>query len=126
MPYVSHEKLIEDNKADYYMSLRKSQKTLDNPKPNIVPWLDFFLSVIYKQSKLAVELLSKENIEKLLSPKQIAVWEYLQTVDEVSPKDISQKAKVALPTVAQVLGKLLRLKKIERIGLGRSTRYRKL
>ena len=80
------------------------------PNPNIVPWLDFFLSVVYKQSKLAVELLSKENIEKLLSPKQIAVWEYLQTVDEAPPKDISQNAKVALPTVAQALGKLIQLK----------------
>lgn len=82
--------------------------------------------MVYKQSELAVELLSKENIEKLLSPKQIAVWEYLQTVDEASPKDISQNSKVALPTVAQVLGKLIQLKKIERIGLGRSTRYRKI
>jgi len=126
MPYVSHEKLVEDNKADYYMALRKAQKTLSTSKPNIVPWLDFFLSVVHKQSQLAVELLSKENIEKLLSPKQIAVWEYLQTVDEASPKDISRNAKVALPTVAQALGKLLRLKKIERIGLGRSTRYRKI
>lgn len=126
MPYVSHEKLVEDNKADYYMALRKSQKTFGAPKPNIIPWLDFFLSVVYKQSQLAVELLSKENIEKLLSPKQIAVWEYLQTVVEASPKDISQNAKVALPTVAQALGKLIRLKKVERIGLGRSTRYRKI
>lgn len=126
MPYVSGEKLIEDNKADYYMALRKAQKTLHKPKPNIVPWLDFFLSVVYKQSKLAVELLSKENIEKLLSLKQIAVWEYLQTVAEVSPKDISKNAKVAQPTVAQALDKLIRLKKVERIGLGRSTRYRKL
>ena len=126
MPYVSHEKLVEDNKADYYMALRKAQKTLGTSKPNIVPWLDFFLSVVYKQSKLAVELLSKENIEKLLSPKQIAVWEYLQTVVEASPKDISQNAKVALPTVAQALGKLIQLKKVERIGLGRSTRYRKI
>ena len=126
MPYVSHEKLVEDNKADYYMALRKSQKTFGTPKPNIVPWLDFFLSVVYKQSQLAVELLSKENIEKLLSPKQIAVWEYLQTVVEASPKDISQNAKVALPTVAQALDKLIRLKKVERIGLGRSTRYRKI
>jgi Fic family protein len=126
MPYVSHEKLVEDNKAGYYMALRKSQKTFGAPKPNIVPWLDFFLSVIYKQSQLAVELLSNENIEKLLSLKQIAVWGYLQNVVEASPKDISQNAKVALPTVAQALGKLIRLKKVERIGLGRSTRYRKI
>lgn len=125
MPYVSQEKLIEDNKADYYMALRKSQKTLKT-KPNIIPWLDFFLSLVYKQSQMAVELLSKENIEKLLSPKQIAVWEYLQTVSEAAPKDISLNAKVTLPTVAQALGKLIRLKRVERIGLGRSTRYRKI
>jgi len=126
MPYVSHEKLIEDNKANYYMALRKAQKTLHKSKPNIVPWLDFFLSVVYKQSQLAVELLSEEDIEKLLSPKQIAVWEYLQTVTEASPKDISKNAKVVQPTVVQALDKLIRLKKVERIGLGRSTRYRKI
>lgn len=126
MPYVSHEKLIEDNKADYYMALRKSQKTLKTKNPDITAWLDFFLSAVHKQSQLAVELLSKENIEKLLSPKQIAVWEYLQAVGEASPGDIAVKTKVARPTVAQSLDKLMRLKKIERVGLGRSTRYRKV
>ena len=70
VPYVSHEKLIEDNKPDYYLSLRKSQKTLKTSKPDIVPWLDFFLSVMLKQSKMATALLSQENLDKLLSPKQ--------------------------------------------------------
>ena len=39
---------------------------------------------------------------------------------------IAEKAGVARPTGNQALDKLLRLKKVERIGLGRSTRYRKL
>ncbi|MBL7130885.1 MAG: Fic family protein, partial [Candidatus Omnitrophica bacterium] len=125
MPYVSHEKLIEDNKPDYYMALRKSQKTLKTSRANIVSWLDFFLSVILKQSKMAVELLSQENIEKLLSVKQLAVWQYLQSVKEVSPGEIAKETKIARPTVNQALDRLLRLKRIERIGLGRSTRYRK-
>lgn len=124
MPYVSHEKLIEDNKPDYYIALRKSQKNLKAKKPSIVPWLNFFLSVILKQSEMAVELLSKENIEKILSVKQLAVWGYLQSVKEASPGEIAKKAKVARPTVNQALDRLLRLKKIERFGLGRSTRYR--
>ena len=126
MPYVSHEKLIEDNKPDYYMALRRSQKTLKTTHPNIVPWLDFFLSIVLKQSEMAVDLLSKENVEKLLSVKQLAVWQYLQTVSEASPLEIARKAKVARPTVNQALDRLMRLKKIERIGLGRSTRYRKI
>ena len=125
-PYVSHEKLVEDNKADYYMALRKSQKTLRSKKPDLSPWLEFFLTIVQKQAALAIELLSAENVEKILSPKQIAVWEYLKTVPEATPGEISKKAKVARPTVTQALDRLLRLKKVERIGMGRTTRYRKV
>ncbi len=126
MPYVSHEKLVENNKSEYYIALRRSQKTIKKKKEDITPWLDFFLDILYEQSKQAVELLSKENIEKLLSPKQLAVWKYMLTVPEATPAEMSKHAKVARPTINQVLDKLLRLKKIERIGLGRSSRYRKL
>jgi len=61
-----------------------------------------------------------------LSPKQLLVWQYLQTVDEVTPGDIADNVKIARPTVNQALNNLLKLKKIERIGLGRTTRYKKL
>lgn len=118
--------MIEDNRPDYYVALRKSQKSMRTDKPDITPWLEFFLSVVHAQAKAAIELLSAENIEKILSPKQLAVWAYLQKVYEVSPGEIAKHAKVARPTVNQVLDKLLRLKKIERIGLGRTTRYRKV
>jgi len=80
MPYVSHEKLVEDNKPEYYIALRRSQKTIKTEKENVTPWLNFFLDIVLEQSKRAAELLSKENIEKLLSPKQLAVWKYLITV----------------------------------------------
>ena len=126
IPYVSHEKLIEDHKPDYYLALRKSQKTMHGKKPDITPWLEFFLSAVHTQAKAAIELLSAESIEKLLSPKQLAVWEYLQTVDEASPAEIAKNADVARPTVNQVLDRLLKLKRIERIGQGRSTRYRRI
>ncbi len=126
MPYVSHEKLIEDNKPDYYLALRKSQKTFNTEKEDITTWLDFFLTVLLKQSQMANGLLTAENIETLLSPKQLAVWEYLQTVDEVTPNTIAEKVHVARPTVNQVLNKLLELRKVERLGEGAATRYRKL
>jgi len=126
MPYVSHEKLIEDNKPEYYLALRKSQKTFKTKSEDITTWLEFFLKIVLKQSQMAVDLLSKESIEKILSPNQLKVWEYLQTVDEATPGKISQKTTVARPTVSQALTKLLELKKVERIGLGATTRYRKI
>ena len=137
MPYVSHEKFVEDNKPEYYLALRQSQKTFKTPKDSklptgqaenktIIPWLDFFLTIFLKQSEMAIDLLSKENIERLLTQKQLAVWDYLQKVDSATPREISEKTKVAYPTVRQAINKLMRLKKIERIGQGRSTSYRKL
>ena len=126
MPYISHEKLIEDNKPDYYVSLRKSQKTISSKKESITAWLNFFLDITLKQSQMAVELLSKENIEKILSEKQLMVWQYIENVKETSTGDIIKNTDIARPTVKQALEALLKLKKIERIGLGRSTRYKKI
>lgn len=126
MPYVSHEKLIEDNKTAYYLALRKSQKTFGREHEDIAPWLDFFLDIIFKQSAMALDLLSNENVEKLLSKKQLAVWEYIQSVDGAAPGKIAQATSVAQPTVRQALAKLLKLKKIERLGQGRTTRYQKI
>lgn len=126
MPYVSHEKLIEDKKPDYYIALRKSQKTFGTKEEDVNSWMDFFLRIVLAQSEEAINLLSSENIESILSNKQIAVWEYLQTVSEATPKEISEKTKIARSTVFQILSKLLNLKKIERLGLGRSVRYREV
>ncbi len=124
-PYVSHEKLIEDNKAEYYLALRKSQVSLKTRDENISAWLKFFLRVSLSQAKQAADLLSRENIEKLLSPKQLAVWRFLERTPEATPAEIAKTTKVARPTVSQAIDVLLRLKKIERIGQGRTTRYRK-
>jgi len=126
IPYVSHEKIIEDNKPEYYLALRRSQKTFGTKKEDITPWLDFFLTVFLKQSQMAVDLLTKEDIEKILSEKQIAVWQYINETGEATPREIAGKTKVPRATVNQALDKLLRLKRIERLGLGRSTRYRKI
>lgn len=126
VPYVSHEKLIEDNKAEYYLALRKSQLTLKSQHEDVTAWLEFFLNVSLTQAKQAVELLSHENIEKLLSPKQLLVWRHLEITSESTPAEIAKATKVARPTVSQAIDVLLRLKKIERIGQGRTTRYRRV
>lgn len=126
MPYVSHEKLVEDNKPDYHIALRRSQKNIGAKKHDITPWLGFFFTIFLKQSQMAVKLLSKEKVEKLLTAKQMAVWNYLQKTGSDRPGKIAKNTNVAQPTVRQALDKLMRLKKIERIGQGRSTKYRKL
>jgi len=126
VPYVSHEKLIEERKADYYLTLRQSQKTFKRGSGNITPWMEFFLSVLLEQAQSGLAILRQENLEQLLSTNQLKVWQYLGSVAEAAPGAIAQKTGVALPTVRQALKKFLNLKKIQRLGMGPGVRYRKI
>lgn len=124
VPYISHEKIIEDNKAEYYLALRKSQKTFAGKNENIAVWLEYFLKIVELQAERAIELLATERMELLLSPKQILVWNYLLEVSETTAGEIVKKTGVLRPTVNQALDRLLDMQKIQRLGMGRTTRYR--
>jgi Fic family protein len=124
-PYVSHEHLIEANKTDYYLALRRAQTTFGTDHETVTPWLEFFITICLTQARQAAALLSNTAITQLLSPNQLLVWNYLGTVDEAPPRTIAKATTVPQPTVAQALDKLLALDKVERLGLGRATRYRR-
>ena len=132
--YVSHEQIVERRKDEYYISLRKSQETFSakglsasgEKTDTISPWLNFFLSVLQEQATKAVRYLQEEKIEDTLSPKQYEVWKYLSNIDEATPSNIVKATGIALGTVRQALGSLMKLGKIKRIGQGRATRYIKL
>ena len=124
LPYVSHEKLIEDNKSEYYLALNKSQRNWQTDREDISPWLLFFLSILFRQTEIAVDLLSGESIENLLSEKQLAVWNYFNDHETATSQELRTNLKIAGPTVTQILNKLLAAKKIARLGEGRATRYK--
>ena len=126
IPYVSHEKLIEDNKEQYYLALNQTQRTWKTKKEDITPWLDFFLTICHEQAKSAHALMTEESMEVLLSEKQLLVWNYLVEHDTVTPKKLREALLIPAPTVLQALNKLLDMKRIERMGQGRATRYRKI
>jgi Fic family protein len=126
VPFVSHERLVESSKVEYYLALRRSQKTFDSSRETIQPWLDFFIRACDAQAEQAMALLSADAIERLLSPSQLLVWNYLGAGDEAAPGKIASATGVPRSTVAQALDKLLELGKIERLGLGRATRYRRV
>jgi Fic family protein len=125
LPYVSHEHLVERRKTEYYLALRRSQTTFGTESETIQPWLEFFVDVCYQQALQAKGLLSAASIEQLLSPRQLLVWNFLGSVQEAAPGEIAAATGVPQPTVAQALDKLMALGHVERLGLGRATRYRR-
>lgn len=123
-PYVSHEKIIEDHKVDYYLALKKATTTWKKENEDITPWMLFILRMFAEQGEMAVALTKEDQTENLFSENQLAVWKTFRNGGTLSRKEIAEKTGVNIRTVDQVLRKLLTLKKIARIGKGRAVRYR--
>jgi DNA-binding CsgD family transcriptional regulator len=127
---VKPTKKIKTNKAavgKFWEELKRStliQSTASSVRLAGVQVTDEEVAQIVGDGMREMVLAKKSN--SALSPKQMAVINYLNKHKEASPLEISKHAKVARPTVNQVLNKLLRLNKIERLGQGKATRYRKL
>lgn len=88
VPIVSHEKIIEARKIEYYLALNKTQATWKTLDENISSWIIFFLNVIQTQAK--------EALENLKFPAR---------------------------TIESIIKKLLDMKRIQKMGSGRATRY---
>ncbi|MDD4290275.1 MAG: Fic family protein [Patescibacteria group bacterium] len=126
IPYISLDEIIEDYKEDYYLALRATQKNHKTDNENITPWLNFFLDKLIIQIEKAKELINSKQPEKLLSEKQEKIFELLKNGEILSVSEIDKKLNNSIPlvTIKQALRKLLLLRLVERIGEGRSTRYR--
>ncbi|MBI4064337.1 MAG: Fic family protein [Elusimicrobia bacterium] len=126
VPYASLDKITEDRKTEYYVALRRSQKEIRSPKANIAPWLHFFLDILLIQIEILQEFLKERPVEKMLSENQLNALKLFERYEEISAKTVARDLKIPHPTARQILERLLTLKLIERVGLGRATRYRKI
>lgn len=125
---VSNEKIVETNKLDYYRALNKTQKSWKTHEEDISLWLLFFLKVLKLQAEKALSLVSEEKTDHLLSVKQAAVLEWLQsrTLSEFSRQDAIQELNFAPRTIEDSIKKLVELNYLQRLGQGKATRYRLL
>jgi Fic family protein len=123
---VSHERLIEENKADYYLALNKTQRSWKTDKENISEWLLFFLKTVEKQSQNALHIMEGDNTDYLLSEKQLQILQWGRGLSkaEFSRKDAIEALGLPPRTVEASIKKLLDLKKLEKLGQGRATRYK--
>jgi len=102
VPYVSLDEIIEERKIDYYLALRKTQSKHKTKNEDITLWLNFLLDALMEQIKRAKEIMEEDQPEKLLNKS------------------------IPMATIKQALSRLVDLKLVERIGVTRGARYRKL
>ena len=121
---VSHEKLVEETKAEYYLALNKTQKNWKTDNEDISPWLLYLFDIFQQQAREALQLLEGEQFEYLLSEKQLRFWQWAKQQGEFSRKTAVDALGFAPRTVEDMTKKLLDMKKLERLGQGSATRYR--
>ena len=122
---VSHERLIEARKADYYIALNKAQSSWKTKKEDISVWVLYFLNILREQAKQALKRLEGDDIDYLLSEKQLDLWRWVNQRPEktFSRKDAINALGFPPRTIEACIKKLLDLKKITKVGEGRATRY---
>lgn len=104
--YSSHEKVIEDNKQEYYIALRQTQATLKTA-PDLNPWLIFFLKVLEQQAGcLRKDLIPrKEGRMTALEEKVISLVGAHQPVNIGFLERNSQIKRVTLKSILSRLKK---------------------
>jgi len=123
---VSHEKLIETSKAEYYLALNKTQRTWKSENEDVSPWLLYIFDIFLKQARAAQNILEGDQFEYLLSQKQLAFWQWAQDMGrkEFNRGDAIKALAFPPRTIEQIMKKFLDMKKLEQLGRGRATRYR--
>ena len=123
--YVSFEEQINDHKSYYYDSLKKSSEGWENNKNTYIPFIENFLSTLYMCYKALDKRFSVVNSNKITKKARIEAT-VLNSLTAISKAEICDiLPDVSVTTVEAVLGKMVRDGKIELIGNGRNTRYRK-
>lgn len=125
MPYSSLESVVEENKDNYYLALRRSQQTFRKEKPDFNAWLIFFLRAL-RQQKLNLERkVSKERfLHTKLPPLAIEV---IQLINDHGSLDITQIAvltKANRNTLKKLLPELVKNAYLVKTGRGPATKYK--
>lgn len=128
IPYVALDEIIEETKAEYYLSLRATQKNHKTDHEDITPWMEYLLNALSEQVERARKVMDEDQPEKLLSEKQLQIFHLFETRDTLSVSEIvaALKGEISHATIKKTLSRLVGLKLLERIGQARSTRYKKL
>ena len=120
--YSSHEKVIEDNKQEYYIALRQTQATL-RTSPDLNPWLIFFLKVLEQQASY----LKKNLIPRKRGPLTALEETVISLINAHQPVNIGfleRNSQIKRVTLKSILSRLKKKGLIQMEGTRKGSLYR--
>jgi Fic family protein len=125
VPYSSMEAIVEDNKENYYLALRRTQGTIASDKPDWQPWLMFFLRTLQKQKQRLEKKIEQDKIMRATLPSVSAmIIEYAHKRGRITIAELGRlMADVPRATIKSHLTSLVTGGYLNRHGKARGTWY---
>ncbi|MBW1703856.1 MAG: Fic family protein [Deltaproteobacteria bacterium] len=124
VPYSSLERVIEDNKEQYYLALRRAQSTLYTDNSRVNDWILFFLGSLRKQISV---LESKIEVEKLITELPPLSQDIIQIAREhgkITVRDVRSITGANRNTIKAHIKELARRGRLKMVGAGKGTWYK--
>ncbi|MBN2036363.1 MAG: Fic family protein [Chitinispirillaceae bacterium] len=125
VPYCSLESIIEKNKDQYYLALRKAQKSFTAHHAGMKDWLNYFLRILIKQKNILQQRIAQETQIAVgkLSPVSTQILQMVSQGQKTTISDIVMLLNINRNTVKKHLKELTVKNLIRQNGTGKGTWY---
>jgi Fic family protein len=125
VPYSSLERVVEDNKEEYYKALRRAQATIDSDESGLIDWLDFFILCLVRQKEVLERKVKQEQLMAPLAPLSEKVLAIVREHGRVTVRDAVALTKANRNTIKDHLKQLTQKGHLVQRGQGKGTWYEK-
>ncbi len=124
VPYSSLESVVEQYKDRYYLSLRRTQRTIRTDSPDWQPWLRFFLHAMQRQKERLERIMERERVLLGSLPDLSAlILELVREHGRVTVSEVVKASGISRNTVKDHLRSLVDQSHLELRGAGRGSWY---
>ncbi|PYS16955.1 MAG: Fic family protein [Acidobacteria bacterium] len=123
VPYSSLERVVEENREQYYRALRSAQGTLDKDESNLMDWLRFFLLCLVEQKNSLADKVRRERLMTALSPLDEQLLQLAREHGRLTLTSALAITKVNRNTLKLHLRQLVEAGRLQLLGRGRSSWY---
>jgi len=124
VPYASLEHIIEKNKEQYYLALRRTQKTIYTDNSTIMAWLSFFLRCLRQQVAVLEKKIQDEEKLTELAPLSKDLLQLVRQRGRLTVRDAVKLSGANRNTIKRHIGNLVRRGMLHQEGQGKGTWYR--
>ncbi len=122
--YSSHEKIIEDNKEGYYISLREAQHTFMSIRPKYNSWIEFFLTTVSKQTEFLKSKIIKDSPLSVMNKNEKVIYLIIESNNKCNISFLLEQTSMTRSGLKSLLGRLLDKNIIFKNGIGKGTLYK--